>query len=287
MKPNGPSLGDTLIWVHADPYHADDVVACSILSELHPGANIKRSRSPADGEFANFSVDVGGEYDPASGKFDHHQGLTSSHPEGFKKASAGLVWETFGRNYVERQALRLARAKQYALNDLARWTGLVHAVRDPMLIRKVAEMIRKSVILPIDAWDNGFMPQTATVPVLHFSGIVSALSNAGSPFSTALEFAQVMLQASVDGALVRALRTKCLKESAKIDHNGLVRLPVKPYSMGWVRKHVDSEGATMAYYVDGDNVDFVADDRLLERNQIPNKGRVSLLEFDELHKYVA
>jgi uncharacterized UPF0160 family protein len=284
MKAPTVSTGEeSVIWVHHDPYHADELLAVAALIDLFPGSNIKRSRDPKDGEFANFSVDVGGRYDPSQGCFDHHHATGVSHPEGIPKASAGLVWQEFGESYVTKQALRLARGKRHAISDLIRWPGLSAAIRSRDVIRQVAEMVRKSVILPIDVWDNGKRPGVSQIPSLHFSGIIHSMSSAGESFSEALLFTQTALRAQTAGALARVLRTRCLVETTTFDLSGRVCCQVKPYSMSWVRKSLPEAGdATVAYHCDGDHVYFVLADEHGENQLLKNKNRVTAAEFEAL-----
>jgi uncharacterized UPF0160 family protein len=103
-----------LIATHSGSFHADDVFGVAVLAALFPDHRIVRSRDPADIAPADFVVDVGGIWDPAGGRFDHHQrGFSGarlrSTPEGGQEpaegyASAGLVWREFGSAYVRQVA---------------------------------------------------------------------------------------------------------------------------------------------------------------------------------------
>jgi uncharacterized UPF0160 family protein len=55
--------------------HLGKVLACSMLKLLprYKEATIVRSRDPAALAPCHIVVDVGGEYDPASHRYDHHQ----------------------------------------------------------------------------------------------------------------------------------------------------------------------------------------------------------------------
>jgi uncharacterized UPF0160 family protein len=59
---------------HSGPFHADEVFACALL-RVFLGAEVElvRTRDPALIEAAEIAIDVGGEYDPRRGRFDHHQ----------------------------------------------------------------------------------------------------------------------------------------------------------------------------------------------------------------------
>jgi uncharacterized UPF0160 family protein len=102
------STGDaapTRIATHSGSFHADDAFGVAVLAALHPQHDIVRSRDPAVLAGADYLVDVGGEWDAARGRFDHHQrGFDGRRAgddgpaEGY--ASAGLVWREFGDAYV-------------------------------------------------------------------------------------------------------------------------------------------------------------------------------------------
>ncbi len=104
----------TLIATHSGAFHADDVFGVAVLAALFPDHRIVRTRDPEEIAPADFVVDVGGVWDAARGRFDHHQrgfggarmrveadGSTAP-AEGY--ASAGLVWRAFGLAYVQRFA---------------------------------------------------------------------------------------------------------------------------------------------------------------------------------------
>lgn len=62
------------IATHNGPFHADDVMAVALLRTfVDANATVTRSRQPSDWDAADVVVDVGGVFDPASRRFDHHQ----------------------------------------------------------------------------------------------------------------------------------------------------------------------------------------------------------------------
>ncbi|SHH71747.1 MYG1 family protein [Massilia sp. CF038] len=86
-----------LIVTHGGKFHADDAWAVAVLKVLFPAAQIVRTRDIATIEGADFAVDVGGIWDPATGRFDHHQkGFSGARATGVPYASAGLVWREYG-----------------------------------------------------------------------------------------------------------------------------------------------------------------------------------------------
>lgn len=128
------------IVTHSGSFHADDVFGVGVLAALHPEHEIMRSRDPAVLATGDFLVDVGGEWDAARGRFDHHQrGFDGRRPgeagEGY--ASAGLVWRTHGEAYV-RQA---AQALDASLSAEA--------------VAKVAQDVDASLVRYLDLVDTG------------------------------------------------------------------------------------------------------------------------------------
>jgi len=90
-----------LIATHGGKFHADDAWAVAVLKVLFPDADIVRTREAARIEAADFAIDVGGIWDPSSGRFDHHQKeFDGARPSGVPYASAGLVWKEFGARCV-------------------------------------------------------------------------------------------------------------------------------------------------------------------------------------------
>jgi uncharacterized UPF0160 family protein len=90
-----------VIVTHGGKFHADDAWAVAVLNVVFPNSDIVRTRDPALIEAGDFAVDVGGIWDPATGRFDHHQkGFSGARPSGVPYASAGLVWKEYGARCV-------------------------------------------------------------------------------------------------------------------------------------------------------------------------------------------
>jgi uncharacterized UPF0160 family protein len=107
-----------VIVTHSGSFHADDAWAVAVLKILFPQAQVVRTRDPALVEAADFAVDVGGIWDAASGRFDHHQkGFSGARPSGVPYASAGLVWREYGARCVS--ALAAAHTGQRLADDRA------------------------------------------------------------------------------------------------------------------------------------------------------------------------
>ncbi|MDB4983858.1 MAG: hypothetical protein JWM20_37 [Patescibacteria group bacterium] len=87
---------------HNQGFHADDVMAYAILKEVltkrGESWEIVRSRDQAVVESADIAFDIGYEYDVVRNRYDHHQtGRAGARPNGVLYASAGLIWNHFGR----------------------------------------------------------------------------------------------------------------------------------------------------------------------------------------------
>ena len=85
-----------LVATHSGPFHCDDVFACALLrSFVDPNLTLIRTRDLARIAQADIVIDVGGEYDPARGRFDHHQ---RGYQGTFSSAGMVLQWlESDGR----------------------------------------------------------------------------------------------------------------------------------------------------------------------------------------------
>lgn len=119
-------------------FHADEALAVHLLRQLptYSPSSLIRTRDPALLSKCHTVVDVGGEYNPPTNRYDHHQRtFTSTFPSrSTKLSSAGLVYLHFGKAII---ALR---------------TGLdERSERVDILWKKVYE----DFIEALDAHDNG------------------------------------------------------------------------------------------------------------------------------------
>ncbi|KKT60778.1 MAG: Metal-dependent protein hydrolase [Parcubacteria group bacterium GW2011_GWC1_44_26] len=94
----------------------------AVLSLLNDGnIEVIRSRDSEVWATGDYVVDVGGEYDSARGRFDHHQeGGAGVRPNGIPYSSFGLVWKEFGENLCgNREAARRIDEKMVQPIDAA------------------------------------------------------------------------------------------------------------------------------------------------------------------------
>ncbi|KAI1112988.1 putative UPF0160 protein C27H6.8 [Nemania sp. NC0429] len=96
--------GAVRIGTHSGHFHADEALAVHMLRRLptYASASLVRTRDAAVLATCHTVVDVGGEYDAAQNRYDHHQrGFAETFPgRPTKLSSAGLVYLHFGRALV-------------------------------------------------------------------------------------------------------------------------------------------------------------------------------------------
>jgi len=137
----------TTIATHSGTFHADDVFGVGVLMGVFPAHSLLRTRNQALIDTADFVVDVGGTWDAATGRFDHHQrGFDGARPArqvdertvpGVGYASAGLVWSAFGTAYVQAWA-----------------SSLGHSL-DEQAVAQVVSSIDHSLVQYLDIVDTG------------------------------------------------------------------------------------------------------------------------------------
>lgn len=134
LKTDAPLIG-----THNGHFHADEALAVYMLRQHVPtyaDARLVRTRDPKLLDECHTVVDVGGEYDAARNRYDHHQRTFATNFPGrpTKLSSAGLVYMHFGREIVAR---RLAAAE------------------DSETVGLIWNKIYESFIEALDAHDNG------------------------------------------------------------------------------------------------------------------------------------
>ncbi|KAL4896365.1 metal-dependent protein hydrolase [Aspergillus ambiguus] len=133
LKTSSPLIG-----THNGHFHADEALAVYLLRQLptYAASPLLRTRDPAQLATCHTVVDVGGEYDAAANRYDHHQRtFATTFPNHHTKlSSAGLVYMHFGRAII------------------AQHTGLPLDHDDVTLLY---EKLYTDFIEAIDANDNG------------------------------------------------------------------------------------------------------------------------------------
>ena len=90
-------MSNITIVTHNGNFHADDVFSIATLKKVFPSFNLIRTRDLDQIAQADIVVDVGGQYDPDKGRFDHHQRNGAGEREnGIPYSSFGLIWKKYG-----------------------------------------------------------------------------------------------------------------------------------------------------------------------------------------------
>ena len=94
------------IGTHSGSFHCDESLACFMLrnTKEFQNAPIIRSRDPKVLETLDILVDVGGVYDTATRRYDHHQkGFFETLNDNYKTklSSAGLIYKHFGEEIIK------------------------------------------------------------------------------------------------------------------------------------------------------------------------------------------
>ncbi|WP_072660452.1 MYG1 family protein [Mariprofundus micogutta] len=90
-------MNDKTIATHNGNFHADDVFSVAAIEIIFPSFKLIRTRDSELIDKADIVIDVGGEYDPESDRFDHHQrGGAGERENGIPYSSFGLIWQKYG-----------------------------------------------------------------------------------------------------------------------------------------------------------------------------------------------
>jgi len=90
-------MNNKTIVTHNGNFHADDVFSIAALKTIFPFFTLIRTRDLDIIAKADIVIDVGGEYDAETGRFDHHQrGGAGQRENGIPYSSFGLMWMKYG-----------------------------------------------------------------------------------------------------------------------------------------------------------------------------------------------
>ncbi|SFC57367.1 MYG1 family protein [Pseudoalteromonas denitrificans] len=90
-------MNDITIATHNGNFHADDVFSIAALKTIFPSFKLIRTRDLDLIRKADIVIDVGDEYEPDAGRFDHHQrGGAGERENGIPYSSFGLIWQKYG-----------------------------------------------------------------------------------------------------------------------------------------------------------------------------------------------
>ncbi|XWW95856.1 hypothetical protein V2A60_003824 [Cordyceps javanica] len=153
--PKRLKTGGVLIGTHSGHFHADEALAVHMLRQLpaYADAGLVRTRDPAVLATCHTVVDVGGEYDAARHRYDHHQrGFAVTFPgRPTKLSSAGLVFLHFGRAIIAQRLAAQQQQQQQQTETAAAGSADEDGAEVTLLHRKIYE----SFVEALDAHDNG------------------------------------------------------------------------------------------------------------------------------------
>lgn len=90
-------MSNITVVTHNGIFHADDVFSVAALQKVVASFTLLRTRDTETIEKADIVIDVGGQYDPDNGRFDHHQrGGAGQRENGIPYSSFGLIWQKYG-----------------------------------------------------------------------------------------------------------------------------------------------------------------------------------------------
>lgn len=225
----------THLVTHSGGFHADELLSTVILTRLYPEAEVLRSRdpdwiTPAEGRII---YDVGRDYAPEKGLFDHHQRGNPLRPDGQPFSSFGLIWKHFGLAYI-------------AAMDIP-----------PEHAEAVHRSFDESFVLPIDLMDNGVMePATAgplagmTLPVL-LEALKPSFDDRSpgaddTAFHAALQIARAIVEATIRGKAAKLRANALVAEAIR----GAGMSPVLELPMGMpFRSAIEKAGADHMLFV--------------------------------------
>lgn len=123
------------IVTHNGRFHTDEIFAVAAL-KIYLGdaeTEVVRSRDPKVWETGDYVVDVGTEYDPSRGRFDHHQEGGAGERNGIAYSSFGAVWKSFGKEICggsERAANAIERRLAYPIDATDNGVDIYRPIRE-------------------------------------------------------------------------------------------------------------------------------------------------------------
>ncbi|UEG66808.1 MYG1 family protein [Weissella hellenica] len=186
---------------HNGKFHADDVFASVILTQLFPELPLVRTRDEQiTNNKNNFVYDVGG------GEFDHHRiDDQRQHENGVPMAAFGLIWQKFSETYLKKM-----------MPDIA-----------PDLIMKTKLNVEKSFIIGIDALDNGV--STYQSPAFTISDAINDFYDEDhelESFKRAITFAKGVLDNRIYKTIAKLIAEKDVIDNATFISDEILLLPV-------------------------------------------------------------
>ncbi len=178
---------------HNNGFHADDAFAVATLELIFGELNIVRTRDEDKIQSADIVVDVGRVYNEEQMRFDHHQeGGAGVRENNVPYASFGLVWKKFGEQVCDS--------------------------------KEIASIVDRSLVVPIDADDNGFSistPKYSDIGVFSISGVIGTFNptflekdvSPDSVFPKVVQLAKDIILREIASAKTIVVTEKIFKEA--------------------------------------------------------------------------
>ena len=210
------SIEDANCITHAGTFHADEIFATIILSEIMDNIVLIRLPEVNEKDYPNKMI-----YDIGGGKFDHHQlGGNGQRENGVKYASCGLVWKYFGVEVLKKRG-----------------------VTD---VDYVFNMVDRDIIQFIDSNDNGQSPVIDTdYGFMHLSKIIAQFNpcwdekiDADENFYEALKLAYTVWNNTLKNIIHKVEAKKFVDKAIDDSSNGVMKLD---RFMPWKEFIIDSK----------------------------------------------
>lgn len=201
------------IVTHSGKFHADDVLAWSLLCHFHPNGSLftlERTRDDTIIQSADIVFDVGGIYDPMHGRFDHHQNEYSG-----PLSSAGMMLQWLTES------------------------GWIPAELD--------ERLREGLVSYVDDVDNGRIEETPRVPCFSkMINLFNASANTLEEFDKQFHHAALLAKGMVAGFEAQFKQEQAAKRlvlsemSRNREFNNLMEFPEY---LSWKSTYYQNDGA--------------------------------------------
>ncbi|MDQ6962523.1 MAG: MYG1 family protein [Mariprofundaceae bacterium] len=127
-------MNDKTIATHNGNFHADDVFSIAAMKYIYPSFKLIRTRDLELIDKADVVIDVGGEYNPDTDRFDHHQrGGAGERENGIPYSSFGIIWKKYGLeicrgNQDVANAVDAGLVSTIDANDCGHVQGVMHGI---------------------------------------------------------------------------------------------------------------------------------------------------------------
>lgn len=207
-------------FTHAGVYHADEIFALAAASCCVEGGDsatvLTRTRDEAKLAAAVLNprflvVDVGGQYDPAIGNYDHHQRGYQS-PGDREMSSFGLVWRDYGPSYVKSLSSKLKDDE----------------------IQMVAAKIDETLVACVDAIDTRRGADPGAFSRYTISALISSYNGEPFGFQRAYDLAAKFLMTEVQSQITRVIEQRGLRADLQAaDAAGEKVVKIERWFPGW------------------------------------------------------